>query len=123
VTYHCGLRRFSEWVCLEHAGMARAKALRWWQIRAGAGDVPRTVEEALPLAWRLPSPTSITVDETNKYPEIVGHEFPSVDASSAGSSARGTDGGTGADAVPAVPGVPGWLVHAVEAARPRGRAA
>jgi DNA repair protein RadD len=124
VTYQCGMRRFSEWVCIEHAGMARAKALRWWQERS-AEQCPRTVEEALPLAWKLPTPASITVDETNKYPEIVSHAFErtSVDASSEGSSDRSPAGGASADAVPALPGIPGWLVHAVEAASTRGRAA
>lgn len=80
VTYQCGLRRFSEWVCLEHGGTARAKALAWWVQRAGAGNVPRTVEEALPLAWKLPVPTAITVDETDKYPSVIGHEFAEVAA-------------------------------------------
>lgn len=123
VTYHCGLRRFSEWVCIEHAGLARAKALRWWQERSTAA-VPRTVEEALPLAWRLPSPASITVDETNKYPEIVAYEWAaSVDASGEGSSDRGPAASAGADAVPAVPGIPGWLVQAVGAVGARSRAA
>jgi DNA repair protein RadD len=75
VTYQCGLRRFSEWVCLEHSGMAHAKALRWWMARGGAAGVPRTVEEALPLAWALPTPARITVDETDKYPAVVAHEF------------------------------------------------
>lgn len=77
VTYQCGLRRFSEWVCLEHNGIAHAKALRWWMARAG-GQPPRTVEEALPLAWGLPKPARITVDETDKYPSITGHEFDEV---------------------------------------------
>src|SRR5690606_21011404 len=53
VIYQCGLRRFSEWVCLEHTGFARTKALGWWQARAG-GAVPRTVEEALAVAYELP---------------------------------------------------------------------
>jgi len=83
VTYQCGLRRFSEWVCLEHSGMAHAKALRWWADRwslafNGQPIIPRTVEEALPLAWGLPCPKRITVDETDKYPSITGHEFEEV---------------------------------------------
>jgi hypothetical protein len=104
--------------------MARAKALRWWQERGG-GTPPRTVEEALPLAWKLPRPVSISVDETNKYPEIVAHAFErtGVDAGSEGSSDRGPARGAGADAVPALPGVPGWLVQAVEAGSARKRAA
>lgn len=71
----CGLRRFTEYVCLEHGGRARAEALRWWVARAGAGNVPRTVGEALPLAWQLPCPVAITVDETEKYPRVVGVEL------------------------------------------------
>lgn len=75
VTYQCGLRRFSEWICVEHAGMARVRALEWWLKRDAAGPAPRTVEEALPRAWGLPSPARITVDETEKYPRIVGWEW------------------------------------------------
>lgn len=71
----CGLRRFTEYVCLEHGGRARAEALRWWVARAGAGNVPRTVGEALPLAWQLPCPVAITVDETEKYPRVIGVEM------------------------------------------------
>src|SRR5690606_7138514 len=80
VTYQCGLRRISEWVCLEHGGFARTKALEWWIRRAPADTPPRTVEEALPLAWQLPTPSAITVDETDKYPEIKGHTFAAVEA-------------------------------------------
>ena len=127
VTYQCGLRRISEWVCIEHAGMARAKALRWWQART-AGAVPRTVEEALPLAWKLPSPLSIAVDETGKYPEIVGYEF--AEQSGAGSDVDGGVSDSSGTASPAHPdpvqrlrNVPGWLVQAVEATSARKRAA
>lgn len=71
----CGLLRFTEYVCLEHGGRARAEALRWWVARAGACNVPRTVGEALPLAWQLPCPVAITVDETDKYPRVIGVEL------------------------------------------------
>jgi DNA repair protein RadD len=74
VTYHCGLRRFSEWVCLQHVGMARAKALRWWTARSD-GPVPRTVDEAMALVHGLRRPARIVVDESDKYPEIVGYEW------------------------------------------------
>ncbi|HET9980592.1 MAG TPA: helicase-related protein, partial [Ktedonobacterales bacterium] len=123
VTYQCGLRRISEWVCVEHAGLARAKALQWWQARSSE-QPPRTVEEALPLAWKLPSPIAITVDETGKYPEILAHEFPSsVDTSDARPSDSGSAVDSSADAVRSVRGVPGWLVQAVEATSARKRAA
>lgn len=80
VTYQCGLRRISEWVCLEHSGFARTRALEWWVRRAPADMPPRTVEEALPRAWTLPCPVSVTIDETDKFPTILGHEFADVEA-------------------------------------------
>jgi DNA repair protein RadD len=127
VTYQCGMRRFSEWVCIEHAGMARAKALRWWQARSSE-QPPRTVEEALPLAWKLPSPLSITVDETGKYPEISTYEFAEqgeagVDAGSGEGSGSGDPSPAHPDAVQRLRNVPGWLVQAVEATSARKRAA
>ncbi len=71
VTYQCGLRRINEFVCLEHAGYARSSAHRWWQERTAA-PVPRTVEEALAVAYEcLPCPSEIVVDETDKYPSVV----------------------------------------------------
>ena len=42
VDYSCGLARHSEWVCFEHTGYARQKAVAWWQQRSAA-PVPRTV--------------------------------------------------------------------------------
>ena len=122
VTYQCGLRQFSEWICLQHGGMARTKALQWWVARAGAGQVPRTVEEALPLAWQLPTPTAITVDETDKFPEIKSYEWPERGEEGAADCSRGADADAPApaarpDAVQRVRGVPGWLVRAVEGRR------
>jgi hypothetical protein len=35
VTYECGLTQHSEWVCFEHTGFPRDKALSWWRRRAG----------------------------------------------------------------------------------------
>lgn len=76
VTYQCGLRRISEWVCLEHGGFARTRAIEWWLRRDPENVPPRTVEEALDRAYRLPTPAAITVDETDKYPQVLGHTFP-----------------------------------------------
>lgn len=132
VTYQCGMRRFSEWICIEHTGMPRAKALRWWQART-IDQCPRTVEEALPLAWKLPSPISITVDETDKYPEILEHRLnelatpePNREASPDIGSVPDSGGAgvaPGPDPVSGMRGVPGWLVQAVETTSSRKRAA
>lgn len=75
VTYQCGMRRFSEWVCLEHRGFALAKAVEWWRVRAGSGPTPASVNDALEIAYQLPAPTHVQVDETDKYASIVAHTF------------------------------------------------
>jgi DNA repair protein RadD len=74
VTYHCGLRQFHEWICVEHSGLARAKALRWWQARS-AEHCPRTVEEAMAQTPHLRRPSVLVVDETDKFPEITDYRF------------------------------------------------
>lgn len=99
VTYQCGLRRISEWVCLEHSGFARTKALEWWIRRDPASVPPRTIEEALGRAYELPVPSAIVVDETDKYPDVRGYEFAAVEKR----------------AVEPVPeGAPEWLARAVK---------
>jgi len=118
VTYHCGLRTFREWVCVEHLGMAGAKAVRWFADR-GMAACPRTVDAALAAAEQLPAPVRITVDESGKYPEITGHEFAAndVDTGEARPSNSGDSIDTRADTVQRVRGVPGWLVSALESQR------
>lgn len=95
VTYHCGLRSFREWVCLEHSGFARAKALTWWMARDPQGLAPRTVEAALDVTDRLRVPTFIHVREAGKYPEIVKHEFAEPDTTAAEDAACDAGDGNG----------------------------
>lgn len=87
VTYHCGLRSFREWVCIEHGGFARAKAMSWWMHRDPHGLMPRNVEAAIDAWERLRTPTTITVREIGRYPEIIGYDFDN-DASESGSKDR-----------------------------------
>lgn len=77
VTYLCGLRRVREWVCLEHSGYARSKAVLWWTRRTGAtqAPAPRTVDAALALTASLSTPARLLVQPRGKYMEITGHEF------------------------------------------------
>lgn len=69
----------NEWVCLEHSGYARDKAVAWWLKRARGSfgeSTPRTVAEALEVAGiALRPPVSIKVNVAGKYPEIVGYEW------------------------------------------------
>ena len=85
VTYRCGMRIFREWVCVEHGGYARQRAVDWWRRRAllipHRGDLqaaPRTVADAIAVADQLPTPVRIAVRESGKYPEIVAHIFDSA---------------------------------------------
>lgn len=82
VDYQCGLHKFSEWVFFSHTGFARTKAERWFNQRC-----PDPKFTALPgdtqqfLDWvngglQMIAPTSIKVNLSGKYEEIVGFEIP-----------------------------------------------
>lgn len=74
VDYQGNLMRIaSEWVCFEHTGYARDKAVAWWATRAPGTSIPKTVNEALSRKHELRKPTAIDVDTRLKYPEIKGY--------------------------------------------------
>ena len=75
VTYSCGLKSYSEWVCIEHHGYARQKAAEWWRKRAPGCPVPLTVDQAIAEAARLARPSAISVRPSGRYVEISGHRF------------------------------------------------
>jgi DNA repair protein RadD len=79
VEYMSGLRVVArEWVCLEHGGFAGEKARNWWKRRADT-IVPLTTETALDRAEsQLLTPSAIRVNETGKYPEIVGYAWEPI---------------------------------------------
>ena len=77
VEYQVGWQQhFSEWVCFEHSGYARAKAEAWWRRRSN-DPVPNTVDEAVELAQAgsLAPTLAITVRTVagEKYDRIVNH--------------------------------------------------
>jgi DNA repair protein RadD len=75
VTYSCGLKSYSEWVCIEHQGYARQKAADWWRKRAPDVPIPLSVEEAIVQASRLTRPCDISVRPSGRYFEITGYRF------------------------------------------------
>jgi DNA repair protein RadD len=75
VTYRCGLQSFSEWVCLEHDGYAKAKADAWWKSRL-VGAAPCSVDDAIVKAQHLAQPSRIAVNRNGEYYNIVRYEFP-----------------------------------------------
>lgn len=74
VTYNCGLRTFTEYVCLQHDGFALKKSHDWWRKRT-ALEVPATVAEALTMTSQLAVPKSIKVHLNLKYPTILSTEM------------------------------------------------
>jgi DNA repair protein RadD len=79
VDYKIGWHRWkSEWVCFEHTGYARQKAVAWWKKRSRE-PVPATAAEAVVIAnagWLAPT-KSITVRSVSgeEYDRIIGYEL------------------------------------------------
>jgi DNA repair protein RadD len=75
VTYSCGLKSYSEWVCIEHQGYARQKAVDWWRKRAPGCPMPLSVDQAIAEAARLAHPSAISVRPSGRYVEVSGYRF------------------------------------------------
>ncbi len=71
VDYICGLIQYSEWVCIEHEGFAKQKAMSWLAKRTDK-DIDSIVE-ALEYSDLLKRPKQIIVDVNGKYPRITGY--------------------------------------------------
>jgi DNA repair protein RadD len=84
VNYWAGMKPVcSEWICLEHKGFAREKAVRWWRERyAGTLDlpVPSSVVEALDMVEWLRVPDKIVVKYGEKYPDFIRAVFEEREA-------------------------------------------
>ena len=85
VTYGCGMKMFSEYLCFAHEGFAQRKAREWWNERVkilealgndvSALSIPETSAEALEVIGELPSATHIRVWVNQKHPEVKLHCF------------------------------------------------
>ena len=79
VDYRLGLNHWqSEFVCLEHDGYARQKAVAWWRKRS-PDPVPDTAEQAVDIAegGGLAHTIKVTVRKIvgERYDRIVGHQL------------------------------------------------
>lgn len=80
VAYRVGLRIFNEWVCFEHTGYARRKAERWWYLKTGDYNAPKTIDEAIEaLTEGEKCATRIQVDDNGKYPIILDFKTHELD--------------------------------------------
>jgi DNA repair protein RadD len=82
VDYKIGWHRWkSEWICLEHTGYARAKAVAWWKRRSH-DPVPTTAEAAVELAkaGALADTKSITVRSVSgeDYDRITDYQLGDI---------------------------------------------
>ena len=75
VDYWSGLTHHSEWVCIEHAGYARRRAVAWWETRAPGLPLPQKVDEAIAQTGQLRRPEAIAVRSKGRYTEVVGARF------------------------------------------------
>lgn len=123
VTYDCGLKSYSEWVCVEHQGYARQKAAEWWRRRAPDCPVPLTVAQAIAEAKRLARPSEISVRPSGRYVEVSGYRFDScahstpASAPSATGNLVGLAGSTGTSASPSRAAMPAASTSAAAPAR------
>jgi len=76
VEYRSGMEVFREWVCFDHKGYPRDKAVKWWRKRMkGPGILPTSTADALGNADALLKPTEIKVQKNGKYTEITEFRF------------------------------------------------
>lgn len=74
VAYWCGLKTHSEWICFEHSGFPRQKAIQWWRSMGGQLPIPETVVEAIGREKELRQPSHVLV-KPGKFAEIVNRKF------------------------------------------------
>lgn len=77
VEYYCGLRQFSDFVCLEHEGFASKKGRDWWRECAEDCNTepPKTVAEALQRLEVLQRPSHIRVWVNCKVPRVMAYDY------------------------------------------------
>lgn len=75
VSYFCGIRRFTEYVCLEHHGNSiQHKAHEWWRER-DPNPPPPTIDFAIQWVNNLDVPNQIRVWVNQKHPRILAYLF------------------------------------------------
>lgn len=93
VEYRSGFQTYREWVCFDHKGYPRDKAMKWWRKRmTKPGVLPENTVDAIAKADGLMKPTEIKVQKNGQYTEIVDFRFvPDLQAGGAGVPVQPTD--------------------------------
>jgi DNA repair protein RadD len=74
VDYHCGLARYSEWICFEHGGYAATKAARWWLQRTDM-PVPKLTATGLDNSGQLDRPHAIRIRRDGQFWRVMQARF------------------------------------------------
>lgn len=74
VTYRTGLIDQREWICLQHNGAPRNKAVWWWSRMGGKLPAPSLVSEAIARSDELTCPAEIMVAKDGKYTRITAYK-------------------------------------------------
>ena len=80
VEYYLGYRRLAqEWICFEHQGFARQKAVQWWAQR-DSDPPPDTIDEAIQRAEAedFPIPSEIATQPDGRWSRVVAVKLPSA---------------------------------------------
>jgi DNA repair protein RadD len=86
VTYTCKINGegnidypISEWICLEHQGLPRSKAIQWWHAHCDY-EVPKDVDTALDIYKRgaVAKPKSIVAVQQGRFWQIVEREIEEI---------------------------------------------
>lgn len=72
VVYNTLAGPFREWVCFQHTGFARDKAVKWHRVRSDA-ELPGKVQDALTVKYK--APTGILTRKAGKFFEIIGYDW------------------------------------------------
>ena len=78
VTYRCGFETVREWICFEHGGYARQKAVIWWLNRFADTTAPEKTAEAfhhIDSQKDMREPSRIKVIQEGKWHRIKGYDF------------------------------------------------
>lgn len=74
VTYQCGIRSISEWICYDHEGWPKHVAIAWVKYRI-EGEMPVDVPDLFLRVGDLKVPNRIFINTAEKFPKILKADF------------------------------------------------
>ncbi|WP_066018507.1 DEAD/DEAH box helicase [Endozoicomonas atrinae] len=78
VSYRCGFSTVREWVCFEHGGYARQKAVLWWVKRFGHEPPPEFTDDAIDRLINvrdMREPCRIEVIQDGRWQRVRAYDF------------------------------------------------